>query len=267
MAEDYRDKIKSRIRKLLNLAGDNAAFEGEITNAMQAAEALMEAHQLSRAEVMAAATAAGPAGAPPVAPPMDRTWSPCYGVNFSGWEVTLANAIAKLVGTVQFYTAKKTREFGAFATSKMAAHAVWYGPAEDAALAAELFGEWVYVVATMAVGKYGGCFRGNGAQYADGFASALLSKAFANAIARRAIVTAGTTALVRVGDNKSLAALQTQTREDSSRWLEKSCGVKLRSGGTRGGYSGSGEAYAHGRNDGNRADFSATRKPKLGAGA
>lgn len=47
-------KIKERIRKLLNLAADDGAAEGEIDNALRAARRLMLQHQIGEDDVAAA---------------------------------------------------------------------------------------------------------------------------------------------------------------------------------------------------------------------
>jgi len=45
------DQIKERIRKLLNLANDDAAMGGEVRNAIAFAERLMATHHLSEADL------------------------------------------------------------------------------------------------------------------------------------------------------------------------------------------------------------------------
>lgn len=255
---DVREKIKARVRKLLNLAGDAGAFDGEIDAAMNAAEQLMTQYQLDRAECEAAEVKQGHS---PVT--MGKSTAATYGASMSTWESTLAVAVSSLVGTVKHFSKREERKSGVFAAKKWGAVVVFYGPEDDSRLASELFEEWSGAIATIAVGKYKGCFRGDGGSYAMGFASALCDKAKANARERARLTTPSTTALVLVGSDRSLAALQQQTREQAARWLSTSCGIKLVTTIRRGGYSGSSSAYSEGRNDGAAANFEAKRTALL----
>lgn len=254
------ERIKRRVRALLNLAAGDGAAEGEIDNAMRMAAALMDEHHLSTADVQAEAQKT----APESIPTMGTADSQCVGVNLSTWEIALDSAICLLVGTVQSYQTRKETQTGTFGRPKIGKALRFYGPAEDAALAAELMGEWAHVIATMAVGKYGGCFRGDGAMYALGFARQLRARAQEAANARKLVITDSTRALVLVGGAGSLAQVLDRKRELAKSWLRNEKGVKLSSGSRRSGYrSGSHDAHAAGRADGARADFSARRMAKL----
>lgn len=256
------DRIKRRIRGLLNLAADDGAANGEIDNAMRMAAQLMEEHHLSEADVEAKAQASA------VAQPdirMDTATAPAVGQNFSTWESSLSGAVENLVGSVKRYVTRETVKTGSFGAPVFKKCVKFYGPAEDAALAAEIFGEWAHVISALATGKYGGCFRGDGAMYAYGFAQSLSEKASAAKRAREHVVTDSTRALVFTGGAGSLAQVLEHKRELAATWLEKDRGIKLVSGGRRSGYSsGSHDARSEGRRDGSRAEFSAQRRAKLG---
>ncbi len=261
---DIRDKIKSRVKKLLDLAADDGAFDGEIAAAMLAAERLMDAYHLEEAECRAATAQETGQAAP--APTMAEGQAWTFGRALTTWETTLAWAISDLVGCVQWYRlgATVTESTGGFKQPTVKTPVMFYGPDEDVRIAGDLFGDWTRVIGTLAVGKFGDCTRGNGGRYALGFAAALRQKARDAQHRRAEIVTSATTALMRVGGDHSLAAVNEQTRTLARQWLEQTKGWKLRSGSGRNGYrSGSYDAYAAGRADGSRADFSAKRTPKL----
>lgn len=254
-----RESIKAKIRKLLNLSKDNAATEGEIDNAMRMAAELMDRHQLQEAEIEASMD--------PVARQdhvrMGMSDASMVGKNFTSWEFALSGAIENLVGSVKrHYTrVRRKNSFGADIEVKVMR---FYGPEEDAQLAADLMETWSQVIATMATGAYGGCFRGDGAQYAMGFAVRLCERAKEAAKSREKMITASTQALVLVGTG-SLAMVLRQRQELAAKWLLEEQKIKLGSARNTRGYSGGTDAaYNHGKRDGDKVDFTAQRKPKLG---
>ncbi len=257
-----QDRIKRRIRGLLNLASDDAAANGEIDNAMRMAAQLMEEHHLSEADVAVEAERKG--GAVDQVPDMGTADCAAQGGNLSTWESVLSSAVGSLVGSVKSYRTRAEVKVGTFGRPREKIVIRYYGPAEDAALAAELLAEWSAVIAGLAFGKYGGCFKGDGAQYAYGFACALHTKAREADKARHRVITDSTRALVHVGA-PSLGALLEVRKHQAAAWLD-STGVKLARGSRSGGYrAGSHDARSAGRADGARADFTATRRPKLSA--
>jgi hypothetical protein len=256
------DKVKDRIRKLLAIAADDAIADGEVAAAMKLATAAMEAYQLERADIEAVAE---PTEAAPIS--MDRVTSDCRFARLSIWESTLSHAVRKLVGSVGVYVGRAERKAGTFRVPSTRSALVWYGSAEDAKLAAELFEEWAHVIATLACGSYGGCFRGPGALYADGFTRALNEQADRAAADRATVVTASTTAIVKLGGG-SLADVLREKTLTAKTWLRDECGINLGSSKRRSsGYSfGSSEhvgAFQAGRNAGQRAEFGVRRVAKL----
>lgn len=257
------DKIKDRIRKLLAIAADDATADGEVTAAMALAERALQEYHLSRADVEASSSES-------TTQPPTETFGTVdtfmHGARLTLWESQLSHAVSVLVGSVNCYRTTKTKESGTFRVPKSGQCLVWYGPEEDCLLAAELFAEWQHVIATLAIGRFGGFARNDGARYAAGFASSLLDKATVAAANRNNIITPSTTALVRVGSG-SLADVLRKKQAEGREWL-KTTGVNLSCGSRRRGLSLSGsgyDAYRAGRDDGSRADFTATRKPKLTA--
>lgn len=254
------DRIKRRIRGLLNLAADDAAAEGEIANAMAAAERLMQEHQLEAADFEAAT--AQEVRAETRHGVVETT---TQGKALSTWESTLAFAVSNLVGTTGWYRNrdKRTVGVGTFKQPSIRSVVFFYGPQEDAEIARELFDEWSHTIATMATGRYGGCFHGDGAKYAYGFASALYYRTQKIERERAQITTESTAALVRVSGG-SLAQVLDQKKQAAKDWVQKEIGLNFRKGSAGAGYrSGSHDAYSSGLADGSKAEFSATRRRKL----
>jgi hypothetical protein len=266
------ETVKSRIRKLLNLAGDDAAADGEIDNALAAARRLMLEHSINEADVKTAEEAYAA---------LDRfdASSIEYGTTsvdatkraLSAWESTLTHVITGLVGTVKCYTNRshKTahgtvrldRNGRGFAQSTI----VFYGPAEDARDAAELFREWSETILALGVLKHGGSHRGAGRSYCGGFAAGMLAKVTTTLRAERADVdrlhaaTDTSTALVVL---QNALEIQSQKRDAAAKWLRAEKGIHLSSrGGSRSGYSAGG--YSAGFADGQRSNPTRTRAPKL----
>lgn len=263
MQDDRMDKIKDKIRKLLAIAADDKVADGEIAAAMKLAEAALEKYHLDRADVEASA----PENGTPKPEVMGQVKSSPLGPRFTIWEQTLCSAVMELVGSVGCFHNKQMAPKGTFRKPTLSAVVTWYGPAEDAKLASELFDEWGSVIATIAIGRFGGCANKEGARYAYGFAHSLYEKASRAAFNRTKLITASTTAIVKVGEG-SLAMVLAAKRERSNTWLAESEGIKLGNGRRSAGYSWSKQdrdAYAEGRSDGDRAEFQAKRTAKLEA--
>lgn len=253
------DRIKRRIRALLNVTGENGAADGEIENAMRMVAALMQEHQLTEADLEAEAKTAGRCGACK----MGTADAVPGAKRLSTWEAILANAISILVGSVRHFTTTHAVAGASVFRSQERTVLRFYGPAEDAQLASELFDEWRNVIGTMAQGKYGGIWRGDGAMYACGFAESLHAKASTIAKERQSVNTASTRALVRV-ETGSLACFLNARREQAAKWLREEQGVNLTPTPRRRGYrAGSEDAYENGAEDGHRAEFEAKRKHKI----
>lgn len=90
------ERILERVRKLMRLANDPAAAEGERDNALRMAHATLAKHNLSMSEAEAAGAE----------PEEERTVGPLYGRNHP-WTRTVATGIAKLFFCEYFYVPLK----------------------------------------------------------------------------------------------------------------------------------------------------------------
>lgn len=253
------EQVKDRIRKLLAVAANDASTEGEIANALSCAATLMEKHQLSQEDL--------DQGLDPIAAALDaeqgRTFA-YIGGRCHGWEASLANWASKFVGVNCYLdhaksTARKPNglvmrnRLGKPFTGRRFA---FYGPTEEAYIAAELFTEMRLTILSMAYLKFGGAFRGDGGAYCEGFASGLNSKLDNH---RKITRSSSSTALIE----KRGELMEVRDRVGRN-WLAKTHGVKLNRGPARQGASGSGDAYREGKEDGRKADPKAATRPKIG---
>lgn len=218
------NRIKDKLAKLLRLGDDNAATQGEIDNALTLATQMMAKYQLTRDDIDL--TAADPTAT--VA--LGRHFAFCKGINISTWEIAIFNFVCEFIGSVTAYKAGKmpVRKngiadfFGAPAQeARQACALAFYGGDDDARCAVELFEELSQAISTMAIIRWGGWARGDGASYAYGFASAIRE---ANSKARRELRAsdATTTALILRSEQNSLAIIN-----HAKDWLATTHNVKL----------------------------------------
>lgn len=269
--DSRQEKAKARIRKLFNLAANDAATEGEIAAALEAARHLLLANQLTEDEVRADEVQ-------DTRTPAEIAASTEYGTAQSfadssrapRWQGTLAVSVAEFLGTVGVYRNGNERRVSAagFAMNdgKPVMNWMFYGPAEDCLLAAELHQELLLTCATTAKLRYGGgLVRGDARDYCDGFASGLYQavKASQAKVARTGLLNhegGQGGALICVRANSLIDA----KRQRATTWLAESQGVKLaRRGGGRGRAIGNSGAYNQGRADGASQSLSKARTPKL----
>jgi hypothetical protein len=300
---EENDKIREKIRKLLNLANDPGAMKGEIDNAMRFANRLMMQHNLSEEDVRADAE---PKGVHEIAAAVEATEyaqgvHAGMGSRFTAWESRLGSAITLLIGTISYYTGgylgeRRTPEgvliFNPHTGEPVrAASMTFYGPTEDVEAAKALMYEWSTMIVAMARLKYGGALRGPGRSYAEGFADELYSKVFeikgeerlkaaqlapgerldikrlaSGTVEEKAIVLAERSSALALSNAMTLVAAK---KERGREWLEKDCGIELSSGSSRGGGSYDPGAHSAGRTDGRKASgsFGYSRRPKLGGGS
>jgi len=251
------EKIKDKIRKLLAIAEDDKVIDGEINAAMKLAEKAMNEYHLSVADIEAQevnsnnnTVSYGSVSSPGQ-----------YNEKITAWEQTLAMAIQKLIGTIGCYTGRV--EVKSAFGNKSNRGIIFYGNSEEAQLGNELFVEWSHVIATIAQGKYSSTFSGKGRSYAEGFSMALYEKSIAIEKQRQTIVTPSTTAIVKVGGG-TLSQVLEKKRSEAENWLKTTTGIKLRQKKGQQRYNDI-DAYSDGKNDGQKADFNASKKPKLGA--
>jgi hypothetical protein len=268
-------KIKDRIRKLLNLAADDGAAEGEIDNALRAARHLMMAHQLSEDDVTV----------PPedLRSPEEIADDAEYGTAKSwgeaerepAWKGSLAVTIASFIGTVKCYhdcPMVHRKPTGIVANDGRPVYGwVFYGPHDDCILAAELHQEILLTCATAAKLKFGGSLmRGPGRDYCDGFARGLANKVYESQRALEKEAAKITGALAADCRTLSLASVQRATaiavakQERARDWLTKEKGVLLQSKSVAGRSIRDEGAYGEGKADGHSQSLSKTRVARIG---
>lgn len=247
-----RDRAVDRVRKLLNLAKGDGAAEGEIRNAMKAASDLIAEYQIEQIELEAA---------------KETVETTNYAKDFTSfgvsrgapWMSTLANAVALAVGSVQVYVSREPVKKGVFGREEIESGVVFYGPDSEVILAKEIFQEWLLVIATISVGRYGGSFRGEGREYAIGFATSLyeIAKDLYKHKAEAALPGATSTAIIPV------EAALARKREEASSWL-RSQGIILEKSERYCSIRSGSEAYSQGRSDGRSSGFGVSRTKSLG---
>lgn len=245
---DSKQKIVDRVRKLLNLAEDGGATNGEIENAMKMASDLIAKYQIEKTELEASE---------------EEVTEETYGKTFvdlktrrSPWMGFLAMAVASAVGSVGVYQGSQMIKKGVFGREEKANGYTFYGPDADVALAREVFEEWLAVIATIATGRYGSPFFGDGRAYSIGFASEL------SKLARdlyKPSTYSGSTDIVPVAN----ALAVKRTKADA--WLSKNGPRLSRSGGKVSLGSGSRGAYQQGQSDGRNSGFKVTPTKGLGS--
>lgn len=258
-----KERIANKVRKLMAIAGDGSASEAEIQNAMNHANRLIGEHHLTKDDLNHE--------------PQDdydkvdsaefndfRTY---VGKKQYAWEHRLAMFVSRFVG-VSVYADWKIRivrgpdGFARFCEKTgeplYGKSFVYYGVAEDSAIAVDLFNELRQLIATLAVARWGSVFRGDGEAYSEGFVTGLntqLEKA--NRIEQQGT---DSTALVLSHRRRDLIRYKQDKARD---WLKAERGIKLRAGTNKTGSAGSWEARSEGVRDGKSADVSAARRRKL----
>ena len=254
-----QERIASKVKKLLAIANDDAASGAEIQNAMNHAQRLMDAHHLTEDDL----------NHEPVddyskvdQADFDQMWAYVGGRVFF-WEKQLATFVSRFVGVPVYLENGKhpVRVNGIIQMDgdepKYGQAFVFYGVAEDAAIAIEVYDELRTLIATMAVARWGGVYKGDGASYSQGFVTGLFDQLHE---AKR-IEKQTTTGLILSCRRSDLIQYKNQKARE---WLYKSKGFKLRKAGTsRGTRTGSSSAYSEGRTDGSSTNVSATRMRKL----
>eukprot|EP00697_Spironema_sp_BW2_P005076 gnl/Spiro4/16852_TR9073_c0_g1_i1.p2 gnl/Spiro4/16852_TR9073_c0_g1~~gnl/Spiro4/16852_TR9073_c0_g1_i1.p2 ORF type:complete len:264 (-),score=24.00 gnl/Spiro4/16852_TR9073_c0_g1_i1:2671-3462(-) len=255
--------IKDRVRKLMAVAGDGVATDGEIENAMRLATKLIDEHHLQPEDY-----------SQPQQPDdltMGRSFGTSQSERMSTWERTLASAIAKMFGCIKCYVDHQTQPIRVNGVAQTDATGVrmgrkicFYGPLVESAEAADLFSEWSRSIASMGVIRWGGCFRGDGAMYCQGFAQAILDKARKIDTARQLVQAKpipqfsgdGSTAITLAGRYGLL-------RDAAEKYLRDECKVKLSTTRSSGYRSGDRGAYSEGHAHGSQADFGRASKRKM----
>lgn len=260
------EAIKDRIRKLLKTAKDDAATEGEIDNAIRFARSLLDKHHLSEEEL-----ADEPANHYARVDAADKSrFFATVSSRFYSWESALARFISNLTGAPSYCESNTRTARSADGRAKLnesdepyeGKSFAFYGVAEDARMAVDLFYEIWWTVRSMARLKFGQCYRGDGGMYAEGFVDGLSDKLEEQQgqEKKEAISSNNTRGLILIERRNDLI----QYKEQSARTWLKGIGVNLYAGSRRSGANGSFGAYGEGRTDGQRTNVKKFTTPKLG---
>jgi len=258
------DQAKSTIRKLLNLATNDGAAEGEIDNAFRFADRLMRAHHLSLDDVEENDD-------PHQAAANEELWEfgqahgKATGRHFCSWEKSLASFVNQFLGSTKCYldghhrpkTEYGTFEFDDRGRMKCESRMIFYGLEDEVTMAAEMFDQWRLAIAALARMKCGGALRGKGQHYGDGFVAGMLEKLREGRKTEELTSDEKSTALV-VRTN----AIVTRKKERASSWLAHTKGIKLSTEYSSGRRTFDPNAYGQGKQDGRNADVTkpTTRK-------
>jgi hypothetical protein len=269
------DGIKDRIRKLLNLAKDNSAADGEIENAMRFAARLMDSHNLSEADVQGQ-----PAVAEERAERMGTYKAFLDGTSIARWEGRLAVFVAELIGGIDCYEQGKpevamssfgTVQFDQDGRPRVAKCVVYFGDAELCALAADLYSELRLTIAATARLKYGSVFKGTGFTYAVGFVVGLFDRLRADRAKDVIALPASTTnshalAIITPEQRARIAAMNAKKVAAANEWLRDEADIKIATTKVRAVRCTPEQraSYIQGAADGrNHAVARPTRRPKL----
>jgi hypothetical protein len=235
-----RARVIDRVRKLMAF-NDQTATEAEVENAMSLAARLMEQHAIDRADVEDAAAGSG-GGASGTTRTRGES---ALARNLARWEGALAAAVEQAVPGVSHYVdADETQDpFGS--STQRQTFIVWYGPDQAVHVATLLFDETRLIIATLAGRLYGGCYRGRGRSYAEGFAGALYRRILRDRQAS--------------ADAERVSAIVLRDEAANREWLAEEHDVELfRRPRSRGGRHFA-DAYDHGRRDGEEHEFTPIR--------
>lgn len=238
------DEVKRTIKDLLNLANNEAAFDGEIENALLHASRLMTAYHLSEDEIKE--------DEKPKEPEYDRTTYYSKGTSVTHWELELAHFVNKLVGSTGHYTSYAV-EIGETKKTPV----IFYGVAEDVELAYTLYKDLSFIIHSMARLRYKGSLRGPGREYAEGFVEGLKTK-LESAVEKDKDTSIETRGLIIRSQEIAI-----RKKTDARNWLAKAHNIKLRSYSRNFGGKSYGDAKSQGRTDGSKLNVSATRKDKV----
>ena len=260
---DQQDRIARKIRKMLAIAEDDAASTEEVQNAMNMAQRLMDDHHLSESDL-----AHEPEDDFRKVDKAEFGDGRAYvGKRLYTWESTLASFVSKFVGCKAAIDneLRQVRNRQGFAVMEKGRAVegksiLFYGVAEDVAIAVELYDELRQLIASLAVLKWGSVYKNNGAAYAEGFVTGLDSQLKK---AKEQAKLGGGYALILTGRRDELIEYK---KRKATQWLSREQGIRVtkssRRSGTR---SGSDAARQEGHSDGQNSDVQATRRRKIGA--
>lgn len=257
------EQVKDTVRKLLNLAANDAAADGEIQNALNFAQKMMAKYHLSEADI--------PSDNPDIqqidsVDVSNFTYksggSNSQGVSLSSWECGLGTFIQRFVGSVVVYqqtekevqkTTHGTIQFDNNGKPIKKQKMVFTGTEDDVTLCEQLFDEIALTISVMARMKFGSYLRGPGRAYGDGFVSSLFTKLKQSQQLLAAPTSDSTTLVIRATN-----ALTLRKKNQAQAFLS-SKGIRLGSAVSSKvkNYS---DAYSSGQQDGSSFNASQSKK-------
>ena len=262
-------RVRETIQKMLRLAEDPAAQQGEIDNAMRFVNKLMAEHQLTQEDIELGKTDEKVLDLEKKE--MGRQFAMFGSNKRCEWEFSAASFACHVVGGVKYYIgpeqiwrdpatgAVKLKYNGKPNTKPTAA---FYGIAEDVELARQVFLELIMTISALAKLKWGGIYRGPGREYCEGFMEGMWSNYYADMAKQKQLAkTSSSTALVAI-DSRN--AIVTKKLELAKHFAKNGLGLKLRAGAafSRGKQENS-EARAEGKSDGKSHKATVDRRKKL----
>jgi hypothetical protein len=223
------ERIIARIRKMLTLAQDGAATEGEIENAMRLARQLLDEHNLTEQDV------APPPGASAHASAGIQQAPSRFRTGWGRWREMLALAAGKLTDCgVVFHTRPDKRQC-----------AIFVGTSLDTTIALEMFAYLETTAKTLARQHYGpGKWKPAHRQYALGFANTCFSRA--SRATETSSAAAGTTAIVV----RKAEMVKSYIREEMRSRTTRMTKARIKHP----------DAYVRGCEDGKRIDLSTSHR-------
>jgi hypothetical protein len=240
--------IQRRVKAMLATAANKGSSAGEIETAMDMAMKLMEKYNLEREDIEQ----------------IDDTKAfDLSKVEFSkvtvvgksskgyAWEAGLANFICAFIAGANYYSCSQdaqplvAKRGGGYKKVKVK---IFYGPAEDVQMAAEIYRGLHHMAYTYAMQMYGGWCKGDGGTFCHGFVQGLQD---AHEVIEEKQTQ--TTALVVVDMSKAITVA-------SKGWLKKEHGVKLSSSTLDGVRKRNAGAFANGRTLGSKQSMNTSRR-------
>lgn len=247
------DQVKDKLKKLFAVAENDASADGEVENAMAAASALMNAHQITRDDITEDDN--GEVDVSKLEYGRHDRYSRYS--SLTAWETIICHFIKEFVPGCGYYIEKSVERRNAhgMASGGKATKITFYGPDADARFCCDIFDEVVYFIAAASKLRFGSALaRGAAASYAEGFARGLYDANHKEQAKLTQASKSDSTALVVV--NRSLAV-----RKASKTWLATEHGVRLgRARSARSAAHKSTSAYNQGKEDGANYNVGSTRK-------
>lgn len=242
---------KEMLRRLLATAENSTSTDQEVETAMSIARGIMQNHHLSEEDLV---TEPQEQYEEIEKAPKGQAYA-SVGSRVFYWEGLLGTFVKEFVGGIGAYISRNLQIMRTSAgiaikdkkgKVRSGKRMYFYGLQEDAQLAAEMYEDMRELIISAGVLKWGGCYKGDGGSYCEGFVSGLLEKLKTDQKKKRIESKSNQTGMILVERRNDLIARKEKAAKN---WLAES-GMKVRRGPSRSGASGSNEAYQEGKTDG-----------------